>query len=282
MKEMIKFALVAAMGIGPAPHAPIVDEVQPQQGSAHIYTIPYFYPGDGTPGKVTWRTMCDTTGEEAFFVPNPASGPGETIDPNYTEVINYCVERGDIPQGYIPLGWGQTPIEEFKRQATAWKEMYGVVDIFADECPNDPQYLAYLQEAKAHVASLGGILTCNAGATAPEDWQLANDAVDILIGFEGSHKDYTTWKDTKPEWTKNYPAEKFGAIIYDVETVEDMMRIVAELKAAGIGNIYITNGKLILEPYTHPYGDLPLYFQELVDEIEGVTVSKLYLPVIRK
>ena len=50
-----------------------------------------------------------------WVIVNPASGPGEAVDANYTKAIDRLIGAGCVVLGYVPTDYGRAPFEQVEK-----------------------------------------------------------------------------------------------------------------------------------------------------------------------
>lgn len=69
-----------------------------------------------------------------WVIVNPASGPGTSIDPNYTKAIDRLIGAGCVVLGYVSTSYGKVPVETVQANMRTWQMFYPRVQgIFFDE-----------------------------------------------------------------------------------------------------------------------------------------------------
>ena len=69
-----------------------------------------------------------------WVIVNPASGPGTSIDPNYTKAIDRLIGAGCVVLGYVSTSYGKVPVETVQANMKTWQKFYPRVQgIFFDE-----------------------------------------------------------------------------------------------------------------------------------------------------
>src|SRR5262245_17651412 len=69
-----------------------------------------------------------------WVIVNPASGPGERVDDNYTQAINRLRGAGCVVLGYVATSYGKRPQAQVRKDIDRWLELYPRVQgIFFDE-----------------------------------------------------------------------------------------------------------------------------------------------------
>ena len=57
-----------------------------------------------------------------WVIVNPASGPGTSIDPNYTKAIDRLIGAGCVVLGYVSTSYGKVPVETVQTNMQTWKQ----------------------------------------------------------------------------------------------------------------------------------------------------------------
>lgn len=124
-----------------------------------------------------------------WVVVNPASGPGEQIDPNYSKAIDRLCGAGCVVLGYVTTSYGRRPQAQVRKDIDRWLEMYPRTQgIFFDEMIYEDtdagaNYQADLNRY-AHDAGCWPTVG-NPGAETPGRY-FAADAADVIIVHEGN------------------------------------------------------------------------------------------------
>lgn len=124
-----------------------------------------------------------------WVVLNPASGPGQTVDANYTKAIDRLQGAGCVVLGYVATGYAKRPEVEVRNDIDQWLALYPRIQgIFFDEMTYEDtdaavQYQVGLNRYAQHAGCWPTV--GNPGAATPGRY-FAADAADVIIIHEGS------------------------------------------------------------------------------------------------
>ena len=262
-------AVVAAAALGAAFLAPAT--AQAQSTTVQHVGVPAYFNPDASPGSTYWTQLDQSSPSGGVAIANPNSGPGSAFDQGYATAIQAATSAGIKVIGYVDTGYfgttgrttrgGQTTSSAWTTQVEgdianwySWYGSYGLAGIFFDDaqnvCGTDNAYVnLYIAVNTYTKQNHPGALTAdNPGAAADQCYA---QAADILVMFEGSYSDYSTW--TAPAWelAANNPGE-FWNLVYDTPTQADMESAVARSKQNDVGYIYVTPDNL-----PNPWDTLP-------------------------
>lgn len=123
-----------------------------------------------------------------WVILNPASGPGEQIDANYTKAIDRLHGAGCVVLGYVTTSYGSRAADEVHKDIDRWLAMYpSVQGIFFDEMGyEDTETKAEYQVELNRYAHAAGCwpTVANPGAETPGRY-FAADAADVIVVHEG-------------------------------------------------------------------------------------------------
>jgi spherulation-specific family 4 protein len=123
-----------------------------------------------------------------WVIVNPASGPGEQVDDNYTKTIDRLLGAGCVVLGYVPTSYAKRPTAEVQGDINRWLTMYPRSQgIFFDEMIYEDsdagvRYQAALNQY-AHDAGCWPTVA-NPGADTPGRY-FAAGAADVIVIHEG-------------------------------------------------------------------------------------------------
>jgi len=204
----------------------------------------YIYPG---PEWTLFETSAPTVG---IAIINPASGPGEAIDPNYQRQIKEAQTHGIKVLGYVTTSYANRDLAKVEREIDTFEAWYHVDGIFLDEAANSPSSLPYYAALKTHIVKLNqhALTIINPGTETIEGYMAV---ADIVLTFEGSFEDYQS-KYHAPDWVSKYKSNRFWHVVYKAATVDDMKDVVRLSKERNAGWVYVTS-----ELMPNPYGKMP-------------------------
>lgn len=122
-----------------------------------------------------------------WVIVNPASGPGQQVDANYTKAIDRLRGAGCVVLGYVATSYGKKPAVEVRREIDGWLERYPRIQgIFFDEMvyeDNDAaaQYQAALNRYAHEIGCWPTV--GNPGTDTPGRYFYS--AADVIIVHEG-------------------------------------------------------------------------------------------------
>lgn len=198
----------------------------------------YFYPTLGE-----WATLTTFPNQPAVMIANPASGPGTSVNSDYTTWIGTAVHSGIQILGYVNLQYATRTLGTSSDTATSgtvlgdingWLALYpNITGIFFDLSPTDAgANLTFTQSAISYARSVlpnGAPVWINPGAYPLVSGYI--DAADVALVYENNYQaGYQGF--LIPSWAAgyvpNYPPTKFAHLLYNVPTAQ------AERVALGI------------------------------------------------
>ena len=225
----------------------------------------YIYPGMGRwPGleKAARRALKT----DLIAIANPYNGPGEQIDPNYTEAINSLRSAGGRVIGYVHTSYERRPIEAVKKDVELWYGRYRVDGIFIDETPAAAS--TYYDDLFEHIQKTHRSIRRKKSAKA------AQEAVVVYnpgtyerdnrypVGEKGSVCIFENSKGAE-EFLGGLDGEdpsRHCLLAYAVSHENEAKAIVDAAAGRGIGWVYVTDdgGR-----DRNPWDSLPAYFQAM-------------------
>lgn len=123
-----------------------------------------------------------------WVILNPASGPGEQVDANYTKAIDRLCGAGCMALGYVTTSYGKRPEDQVQKDIDTWLTMYPRIQgTFFDEMRYEDTEAAAMYQASlnryAHGAGCWPTVA-NPGADTPGRY-FAAAAADVIIVHEG-------------------------------------------------------------------------------------------------
>lgn len=164
-----------------------------QSGMSPGLLVPlYVYPADVVRNR-QWNTLIALKRKyprvPVCAIVNPASGPGETVDPNYTLGIRRLRSAGIVTLGYISTSYAKIDAGAVRRDIDRWQSMYPLVNgIFFDEMSSQPgngrieHYVGLTRDA--HERGYWPVFA-NPGTLIHEEY-FAQNAADVFVIHEGA------------------------------------------------------------------------------------------------
>jgi catechol 2,3-dioxygenase-like lactoylglutathione lyase family enzyme len=224
----------------------------------------YFYP-DGDRLKEWNRLIASARKAPIVAIANPASGPGEAVDPNYTAVLAKASKAGIDLVGYVSTRYAKRSAEAIVADMERWRRFYPQVrGFFLDEQASDAANVRFYEDLaiKARRILPGGQIAANPGTTCEKAY-VARNTSDVVALFEGPAPGFTDFK--APGWAGDVPPSRFAAIVYDVPSPDAMRRVLRESRTKGFGVVYVTDAR-----GENPYDRLPTYWE---DEVKFIASS---------
>lgn len=198
---------------------------------------PLIYTAQQYPNVPIWAIM------------NPATGPGTSIDPIYTNAVTQLRANGIGLYGYVNTDYGNRPKAQVKSDIQKWVNWYKPDGIFLDLMSVNH---AYYSSITAYAKSLGiQIVDANPGTNIN---QSAGKDADIVTIFENNYlpTPLTQFKN----WYNNYPRSNLSLIAYNIPTLPTSFITSA---APYFGWIFITDIN-----HADPYDAYPTYFNSFI------------------
>jgi hypothetical protein len=208
----------------------------------------YVYPSDVARNE-HWNRLIDLKREyprvPVCAIVNPASGPGEKIDANYTLGISRLRSAGIVTLGYVSTSYASIDAPIVRRDVDRWQSMYPLVHgIFFDETTSQPdggnvEHYVSLTE-HAHEQGFWPVFA-NPGTLIHEDY-FARSAADVFVVHEGAQMP----SDDVLKRLEETPCSQLGILVYGQSSFDE----VAARRLAGHARwLYITED--VLDP--HPW-----------------------------
>lgn len=236
---------------------PVFAQGKPDQ--VKLFVPAYFYPaGDGLK---EWDKLIAAAKEVPIVaIANPASGPGERVDPNYTQTISRATKTGVTVIGYVSTEYAKRSVEQLKADVDTWCKFYPeVAGMFFDEQTSDASRLQYYREAFDYTRRQvkGGLIASNPGVSCDAAYFVGGaDAISVFEHYEGYDQFMPPvgWDDTQRRRSAVLPYDTL-----DARQMRQRLQRAAEMR---LGYFYATDHK-----GTNPWGRLPTYWD---DEVAAV------------
>jgi hypothetical protein len=223
----------------------------------------YFYPGGPTRGD--WDRLIEAAARVPIVaILNPASGPGESANPDYTDVVRRGARAGVTFLGYVNTAYAKRPRPEVEEDVERWIRFYPEIrgiffDAQASEARHVDHYAALYGFAKERIE--GALVVTNPGTICDEGY-FSRPAADVAILFEDS-KGFDALH--LPPWASKYEPGRFAALPYGLPDVDRSRAAIQQVIVQGFGLIYATEDGL-----PNPWGRLPSYWNDEVEAVQRV------------
>ena len=231
------------------------DSPAPLRESKLSLLVPaYFYPA--AEGRKEWdRLIAAAADIPVAAIANPASGPGKSVDPNYTNVIRECKQAGAQVIGYVRTDFGKRPATEVTADVDQWLRFYpDIRGFFFDEQASGPKEVEHYAEiyryAKGKLAA--GIIVANAGTPCDRGY-FERSAADIICIYD-NRTGFETFKSRTG--LGDVAAGRLAGLLYDVSDDEQMKGICQRAAAEGLTYLYVTD-----DTNPNPWDRLPSYWE---------------------
>jgi hypothetical protein len=240
--------------------------------AVNVLVPAYFYPEGAGIGY--WNALTAATAKVPLVaILNPDSGPGPSLDPNYTNVLASFRAAGGHAIGYVPTGYGSRSLAVVKSEVDQYRIFYpGLEGIFLDEMANDStaSNLTYYGNLYGYIRSNqpNALIVGNPGTHTLEAY-LTQPAADVLVTFEND-TDYPGY--IPDSWTTNHGATNFCHLAYAVTNAVTMTNFVQLAVTRNVGWVFIQSDAL-----PNPWDTLPAYWTNEVNFIQQLNRARLRL-----
>ena len=112
--------------------------VNPGDGVMRLLIPMYIYPSYFDEGGGAWQQVQSACPAASIVIANVASGPGTSVNDDFTAQIPLAQAAGLTVLGYVPTNYGATSAATVEGQVDDWYEWYNVDGIFFDEASTSP------------------------------------------------------------------------------------------------------------------------------------------------
>ena len=231
--------------------------------SVQILVPAYFYPAGRS--LTYWDQMVAAAPKAPIIaILNPGSGPGTTVDSNYTRAVNRLRTAGGRVIGYVPTGYGSRPIAAVTQDILKYQNFYSVDGIFLDEMGNDGSAasLSYYASLYQYIKGLNPAwrVIGNPG-TSTQSVYLSYPSADAVVIFEDSNRIYQRYQT--PTWIAGVAPAQIGHLVTNVADFSAARSALSLAQQRRAGLVYLTNDKI----GGNPWDTLPAWWGQLVTEV---------------
>lgn len=216
----------------------------------------YFDPND----TASWTRLVASGSAVTLTVINPNSGPGTVADTLFNRRIAQLRSGGLRLLGYVHTNYGRRPAGQVLADIAAYRDWYGISDVFFDEAASDPSHLPLYRGYAQQVRRSGGLVALNPGTVPDRGY---GELADVLLTFEGSAEQYRSIP-AEPAWLTALPRAKVWHLVHSTRP-QDTGAVLALARKRGAGRIYIT-----VRPLPQPWDGLP---ESWNDQVAAARVS---------
>ena len=192
---------------------------------------------------------------------NPASGPGDHVDPYIAKVITRARRSNAKVVAYIGTQYTRKSLAVVKREVDTYLRFYpDIQGIHFDEQSSHANDVDYYAELYRYVRQRipDAIVLNNPGTTCAPEY-VARPAADVVCLFE---RDRAFEEFRPPAWAARFPAARFCVQAYHVETEAHMKQALRRAVQLHVGYVYITD-----DQGPNPYDRLPSYWDAEVEAV---------------
>jgi hypothetical protein len=193
----------------------------------------YQYPTVGLWGA----SMGSPVGGRGYIIANVNSGPGTTVNSDYTTAIAAAIAAGWTVLGYVDTNSGATSSTTVETNITKWSTLYGVTSIFFDRASTLSTKVGYYTTLTTfvHTASAGALSVLNPGSP-PYSGYMSLTVCDGICVFDNT---YAVFQSTPPP---NYA--NTGLLILHIVTATPLANATTQMAASvalGANVLYVTD-----------------------------------------
>lgn len=199
---------------------------------------------------------------------NINSGPGTSVNANFTALIDRLRQRGIITLGYVWTDLGNASEASVRAVMDTWKSLYPALDgIFFAGMSNQTSKQAYYDSLHNYARTTKGFTTTvgHAGVKVPVSF-LNGNTTDTIVVYEGAGVP----NPTLYEEYASAPNNNLGLLPYGIAALNGEW--IAQVNAYA-GWVYMTS-----DTGMNPWDTLPPYFNTLIQTIDqigsGTTVQQ--------
>lgn len=206
-----------------------------------------------------------------FVIVNPASGPGNSANSDYTTRLNANEAAGIRSIGYVDTNYQSRPIADVIDDVDAWYSLYpDVSGIFFDRVDTgsaaDLCYSAYIYNY-TKVKHPGSLVIHNFGTYAAPAYEPYGD---IFVTAEMDYTLYQTWSaPTDGFHNVGANSNRFWHLIHTTDA-SDFSDALTATRANNAGWVYITDDVMF-----NPYDAAPTYFNTELTEVGNLSSSTI-------
>lgn len=155
----------------------------------------YSYPSDPVYSPEYNKLLNFRYPTKVDIILNPDNGPGQSVDANFSMIIQQLKSKGYFLLGYIPTNYSNRNIDDVKRDVDKYENFYEVFDgYFFDEFSNDIQTLSYYSSIYNYVKLKNKAVYFNPGTVVPGDFYSICDKVVVAeVDLQSFYRDYSNY-----------------------------------------------------------------------------------------
>lgn len=225
----------------------------------------YFYPG-GT-GLGYWNDLADDASQVPITaIMNPGSGPGLSVDPNYTNVVDNLRAAGGTVIGYVSTSYTNRSLTDIQNDIDAYASWYNLDGIFLDEFTNtyNAADLTFYENLYGYIKNINPAwqVMGNPGTSTVEAYA-SRPTADVLVVHESFASGYDSY--TPSSWNANYPSDRLAHLVHTQSDAASALDNIDQAFNQNAGLIYVTDDVL-----GNPWDRLPTYWDQHVAKVKAI------------
>lgn len=233
----------------------------------------YQYPEWYNPSTYLWDDVAAANQLVPItFIINPNSGPnGGPPNEDFVHGMSDLRTAGVTMIGYITTNYGNRSVNDVLAEIDLYHTHFtahGVTGIFFDEVAATADKIAYYEQLYAYVNATEKLtkVFLNPGAPIDESY-LSRPAGDTVVIYDSVASDWATYQVDR--YVANYPAQRFGAVIFAATTNLTTMQAYVDLAVArNINYLYITN-----DSGADPWDTLPAFWNAMLTYMQQINAT---------
>jgi Spherulation-specific family 4 len=215
-----------------------------------------------TPPSGYWNDVIAAAPAVGIIIANVSSGPGSSIQANYTTAINSATAAGIVVAGYVWTNFAAASIASVEAQITQWQQFYGVTTIFLDACACTVANHLYYNTLVSFIHGNGGLAILNPG-TPPDQSYFSLPIGDIISVQEDTDANWAADAAAAPSWLFSYNSSSIAVAVSSCATSGNMETDIGlGISAFNAGWMYVTADSI--------WNAEPSYFATEVSYIESL------------
>jgi hypothetical protein len=250
----------------PAKGARSPDTAAPARGPApqmQLWVPAYFYPSGA--GLADWDRLIAAARSVPIVVTfNPASGPGDRVDPRQARIVQRARKAGIRVIAYVGTNYARKPLPRVKEEIATYLRFYPEIQgVHVDEQASDAAELPYYRELYKYVnqRAPNALILNNPGTRCASEY-VSQRVCDKVCLFE-HHQGFEEFRP--PAWASRFSPDRFCVVVYQVDTERRIKQYIHDAARMGMGCVYITD-----DGGANPYDRLPSYWETEVEAIRAL------------
>jgi hypothetical protein len=162
-----------------------------------------------------WDVIEANPANVAYIIANPDTGPGASVNSDYTTHIANMRAKGIKVLGYVDTDYAGIPLSTVEAMMRTWVSFYTIDGFFFDRCPNGAGSESYYAHLNSWAKSTAGMITVNNyGSTFGPGYM---PTADIHVITENTEANLLSSVPSLVgyEFVFNYPPSRFCHVIFD-------------------------------------------------------------------